>query len=602
MLCFGFVPSSTGAAGRWWALAALLITAFAAFLRLDAFTGKYGELEHPTWARIATHDIAPRARWVQPSAVQWQRVPTPYVGGDPIAYLRYAREMTTFYQPHVREPVYLATTRAALWLLDNQDAAISFASAAGSVAAVFATYLLGAAAVSPAGGLIAAGLLAIEYEAIGWSVEGWRDDTFTALFVLTAWALVRLREAPSFWRAVAAGLCAGAVCLTRITALSFVLPALGWMALERSDGRSALRPQLAVASLLLAAVVAPYLASCAIATGDPFFAINEHTRYYRFAEGASATPTSTTAYLFDKFARHPIGMIDVAAVGLFVRPFTIKWHLYDLWVRGASTFLAGAALAGLAAWLFTGRGRFLLLLLVTALVPYAFTWNVGGGGEWRFTMHVYSIYLIAAAAVFVAAGRALRAALRRDQQHVQVRVLLRRAAVVAAGCTVAAALYVALPWFVQREVIANGEAADIKVDPRDWPFYRNGWSESHTDGAVTARVSTVPIAVVHFPLPLKRAYEIVLRLDPAAPEAQHRFTVLLNKQLIGTLLFGWNAERVGAYRLTLPATSVRAGDNEIAVVPDTMVTAADAGRRLDWLDPRQRVGVRLWYLRVLDQR
>src|SRR4051812_36879810 len=106
MLCLAFVPSLRRAAGRSWALAAaLLVTAFAAFLRLDAFTGKYGTLEHPAWARVATHDIAPLARPLQPSAMQWQRVPTPYVGGDPIAYLRYAREMTTFYQPHVREPV-----------------------------------------------------------------------------------------------------------------------------------------------------------------------------------------------------------------------------------------------------------------------------------------------------------------------------------------------------------------------------------------------------------------------------------------------------------------------------------------------------------------
>ena len=34
----------------------------------------------------------------------------------------------------------------------------------------------------------------------------------------------------------------------------------------------------------MGAVVAPYLISCAIATGDPLFAINYHTVYYRFAE------------------------------------------------------------------------------------------------------------------------------------------------------------------------------------------------------------------------------------------------------------------------------------------------------------------------------
>src|SRR3954469_867954 len=98
MLFYGAVPPSTRIAGPSWALAAaLLITAFAALLRLDAFTGKYGELDHPAWARAATHDLAPLARPFRPHLITWQRFAVPYVGGDPISYLRYAREMTSFY-------------------------------------------------------------------------------------------------------------------------------------------------------------------------------------------------------------------------------------------------------------------------------------------------------------------------------------------------------------------------------------------------------------------------------------------------------------------------------------------------------------------------
>jgi hypothetical protein len=37
--------------------------------------------------------------------------------------------------------------------------------------------------------------------------------------------------------------------------------------------------------------------------------------------------------------------------------------------------------------LFSGTGRFMLLMLFTSLIPYAVTWSVGGGGEWRFTQH-----------------------------------------------------------------------------------------------------------------------------------------------------------------------------------------------------------------------
>jgi hypothetical protein len=38
---------------------ALLVTAYAGSLRLDAFVAKYGALEHPPWARMLTRDVAP---------------------------------------------------------------------------------------------------------------------------------------------------------------------------------------------------------------------------------------------------------------------------------------------------------------------------------------------------------------------------------------------------------------------------------------------------------------------------------------------------------------------------------------------------------------
>ena len=79
--------------------------------------------------------------------------------------------MTTFYQPHVREPVFLALTRAGLWALDDQDFGVSLASAVGSTLAIFATYLVGAALLSPLTGLLAALLMAVEIEMIAWGAR-----------------------------------------------------------------------------------------------------------------------------------------------------------------------------------------------------------------------------------------------------------------------------------------------------------------------------------------------------------------------------------------------------------------------------------------------
>jgi hypothetical protein len=144
----------------------------------------------------------------------------------------------------------------------------------------------------------------------------------------------------------------------------------------------------------------------------------------------------------------------------------------------------------------------------------------------------------------------------------------------------------------------KGESVSVETGSRDRVFYRSGWSPPHTD-AITVRVSRGERASVYFPLPAKRAYEIVLRLDPVAPDSQDRVTVLFNRQLAGVLRLKWNPERVGSYRLALPEHMVRAGSNELTLVPESIVTAAAAGPRFAWLHPAEKIGVRLWYVRVV---
>jgi hypothetical protein len=112
-------------------------------------------------------------------------------------------------------------------------------------------------------------------------------------------------------------------------------------------------------------------------------------------------------------------------------------------------------------------------------------------------------------------------------------------------------------------------------------------------------VSRADHAIVRIPLPERRAYQIVLRLDPVAPDRQHRAVVLLNRQLLATLILTWSPDRVGTYPLLLPADKVRAGMNELTIVPDTLVPAASAGSRYAFRDPGDLLGVRLWYVRVL---
>ena len=389
------------------------------------------------------------------------------------------------------------------------------------------------------------------------------------------------------------GVTGGLACLTRITALSFLVPALVWIVLAAKETRREHLARAPIAFGMMALIVAPYLINCAISMGDPFIAINYHTTYYRFAEGLSiGQPMSAGQYIREKFAHHPIGTLDNGAIGLFVHPFATKWNGLDVWLPHLRSVMWWSALAGLAMWPFTARGRLLLVLLVSSLLPYAFTWNVGGGGQWRFTMHVYSVYVIAAAQAWIW--------LLSPWWRAPLKPLARRAVTVAAIGLIGVVLFTALPWYVVRENIANGEAANVEPGDRDWVFYRRGWVGPRRDGAVLARVSDDTQTTVHFPLPAVKPYDIVLRIDPVAPEIQQRVTVLFNRQLLGTLRFSWNPDRVGSYTLSLPPAWMRAGDNEITLVPDTLVAAGTTGPRYAWIDPAEKIGVRVWYLRVLD--
>ena len=140
----------------------------------------------------------------------------------------------------------------------------------------------------------------------------------------------------------------------------------------------------------------------------------------------------------------------------------------------------------------------------------------------------------------------------------------------------------------------------IETGPRDRVFFAAGWSAPHNDG-VPVRVSVSERATVRFPLPARRDYNVVVRLDPIAPDVQRRMTVLLNRQLVGAVYLRSDPARMGAYRLRLPGEQVRVGTNELTIVPDTLVTTASAGPKFEWLDPGARPGVRLWYVRVLGE-
>jgi hypothetical protein len=228
------------------------------------------------------------------------------------------------------------------------------------------------------------------------------------------------------------------------------------------------------------------------------------------------------------------------------------------------------------------------------------TWNLGDGGAWRFTMHAYPFYLVAAACALVGAvhvARSLAAGQGLPRRTIVVRLAVRAGAVVAVAL-LGAVTYFALPWFVIREAIANGGSTSVETGARDLLFYRSGWSATHTEG-ITVRVSRGERSTVRIPLPAARDYDIVLRIDPVDPESQERVSVLFNRHFVGALRLSWNPERVGSYRVRVLPHMVRS-TNELTIIPGSLVAAGSAGPRFAWLDPDDRIGVRLWYVRVVS--
>lgn len=294
-----------------------------------------------------------------------------------------------------------------------------------------------------------------------------------------------------------------------------------------------------------------------------------------------------------------LATLDTGISGLFVQPFITKWHGFGFWLDGLGATVRAISIIGLAAMPFFGAGRFVLVLLLCSLVPYMFTWNVGGGGAWRFTMHAYPFFFVAVGVALVGCWRVVRA-IAADKTIIKSTAapVLRRAAIIAAVAAVGATWYLAMPWYVVRESIVQGESTSIETGGRDLIFYRRGWSAPHFE-SITVRVSLSDRAVIRLPLPERRAYDLVLRLDPIAVNSPEQVDVLFNRHLVGRLNPTTNAERVGSYRLRLREDIVNAGSNEIVLVASSMTPAASAGPRFAWLDPAERLGVRLWYVRIL---
>ena len=311
-----------------------LIVLYAAALRFDAMAQRF-PVDRPPWLhtlqerlRAPLESIRPAFfdRAQEPNYLHSDGPPTPYIS-DPYTYLGFARAMPHFYAAHYREPFFPFVIRAFLEFLDDQDIAVSFASASFSVLLVWATYLLGSYVCSRWVGLGAALAMAIEYDVVSLSVDGWRDEAFACSVILFAYALLRFQHNSSRGAVILAGLVAGWACLIRITALSFVVPGLLYVLFfSRHPWRTRLR-RIALAIALATTIVSPYLISCWIAFGDPLYPINYAAEAYQQRDDQVVEADGTIdGYLFNKIRSRPYETLDTVVRGLTTYPFLNKWR------------------------------------------------------------------------------------------------------------------------------------------------------------------------------------------------------------------------------------------------------------------------------------
>ena len=559
-------------------------------LRLDAITDRWGYVNGPRavwWLQRGAHWFTgmfpPAVRdWSpEPEYPHQDDRPSRY-RSDPYTYLRRAREMSSFYEAHHREPVFPYAVKGHLRALGDQDVAVSFASATFAILTILTTYAMGTLAFSRWAGGLAAFAFAIERDAIFWGVGGWRDDAFAFAVTLAVCALIRYARQPSGGNAVALGAVSALACLVRIFAITFLVPAFLYMLWSMTGPWRTRLQNLAIAAATAAVLVAPYLVNCWLVYGDPLYALNyQPVAYLEWENASPATNPGAVGYIGSKLLTTPFETLDTAVLGMTSYPFLNKWSGFDPWWPGAGSVLAGAAIIGLTAATASPNGRLLLLVLLSAQVPFAFTWRLSS--DWRYTQFAYPFFLVCAALAITGVlalaqpSRWTRSAVRWPARATLLHWTLLFAAIVG----VVVLVMRVLPVMKVREALITNGAATIEAGPRDGAFFREGWSGRVTTGNVTARVASGSSSTVDLPIPRPADFKVTVRLDPVPPPssedgARPTVRIFFNRTLVHTVSLSWDPERVGSYDFMLRRELVAPGVNQLVFTSE----APEAGFKL----------------------
>jgi hypothetical protein len=132
-------------------------------------------------------------------------------------------------------------------------------------------------------------------------------------------------------------------------------------------------------------------------------------------------------------------------------------------------------------------------------------------------------------------------------------------------------------------------------------FFGAGWSGRTGAPPVVARFAVVSDPVVYVPLPERRKYRFVVRVDPLPPEvaAPGVLRLSIGGRQIAEWPLVWTPERVGAYTTEVPAEVAGGGLTAVQLsVGEAPRPLGEAAGRYQGLGGSVPVAFRFWMIRV----
>ncbi|MBN2105976.1 MAG: glycosyltransferase family 39 protein [Deltaproteobacteria bacterium] len=262
---------------------------------------------------------------------------------DAHGYLNFARRMDLFNatgffsaQFGMREPMYLFIAKTILDLTGFTETHLRFVSCLFSVLVVMLSWRLGKKWLAEPIGILAAALLAVHPYLIELGARGLREEVFTCLLLVL---LIIGRDSPkrsSLAKALSAGFTIGAILLTRSETLPLILAVMVCLMLfeKKTWAWRTVLPSLGIGVALLS----PHLYNTWSQYGNPFYAVNTHTRFYANLEfagrpgfptqeelavkGLYTGPTITPFEYYFKL-HTPLALMTTSAIGLCKTTFAM---------------------------------------------------------------------------------------------------------------------------------------------------------------------------------------------------------------------------------------------------------------------------------------